>query len=72
MAAKGYYLVVGDKTTCGGIITEGEPTHTILGMAIACETHRVTCGKHPGTYYIAGGIGNDSILGKKSPERWTA
>ncbi len=29
--AKGYYLVVGDETTCGGVITEGEPTHTIMG-----------------------------------------
>lgn len=33
--AKGYYLVVGDETTCGGVITEGEPTHTIMGRAVA-------------------------------------
>ncbi len=35
--AKGYYLVVGDETTCGGVITEGEPTHTIMGRAVARE-----------------------------------
>ncbi|EKN3458717.1 PAAR domain-containing protein [Yersinia enterocolitica] len=63
--AKGYYLVVGDKTTCGGVITEGEPTHTIMGSSVAREQDRVTCGKHPGTYIIVGHIPGDTILGRK-------
>lgn len=63
--AKGYYLVVGDKTTCGGVITEGEPTHTIMGSSVAREQDRVICGKHPGTYIIVGHIPGDTILGRK-------
>ncbi|PVZ79397.1 hypothetical protein C9426_33740 [Serratia sp. S1B] len=63
--AKGYYLVIQDKTTCGGIITEGEMTHTILGKAVAREQDRVTCGKHPGTYSIIGHIPGDSVMGRK-------
>lgn len=29
--AKGYYLVKGDMTTCGGKILEGDPTDTVMG-----------------------------------------
>lgn len=63
--ATGYYLVVGDATTCGGVITEGEPTHTIMGRSVAREQDRVTCGKHPGIYIIVGHIPGDTILGRK-------
>ncbi|MBV6816895.1 PAAR domain-containing protein [Rahnella sp. PD12R] len=62
---KGYYLVIQDKTTCGGIIIEGEPTHTIIGKAVAREQDRVTCVQHPGMYIIVGHIPGDSILGRK-------
>ena len=37
----GCYLVVGDKTTCGGVIIEGDPTHTIMGIHVAREFYRV-------------------------------
>ncbi|GAB2947089.1 PAAR domain-containing protein [Hafnia psychrotolerans] len=63
--AKGYYLVIKDKTTCGGIITEGDPTHTLFGKAIAREQDRVTCGKHPGMFIIVGHIPGDSVMGRK-------
>ncbi|MFC0224916.1 PAAR domain-containing protein [Serratia aquatilis] len=63
--AKGYYLVVQDKTTCGGIIIEGDPSHTLFGKAIAREQDRVTCGKHPGMYIIVGHIPGDSVMGRK-------
>ncbi|WP_156292686.1 S-type pyocin domain-containing protein [Serratia oryzae] len=63
--AKGHYLVIQDKTTCGGIITEGDITHTLFGRAIAREQDRVTCGKHPGTYIIVGHIPNDTVNGRK-------
>jgi uncharacterized Zn-binding protein involved in type VI secretion len=63
--AKGHYLVIQDKTTCGGIITEGDITHTLFGRAIAREQDRVTCGKHPGTYIIVGHIPGDTVNGRK-------
>lgn len=63
--AKGYYLVLGDKTTCGGKILSGEPTHTIMGNPVAREQDPVTCGNHPGIYKIVGHIPGDSILGRK-------
>ncbi|WP_047607014.1 PAAR domain-containing protein [Rahnella aquatilis] len=63
--AKGYYLVLGDKTTCGGKILDGEPTHTIMGKPVAREQEPVTCGQHPGIYKIIGHIPGDSIMGRK-------
>lgn len=63
--AKGFYLVIKDKTTCGGIITEGDPTHTLFGKAIAREQDRVTCGKHPGMFIIVGHIPGDAVMGRK-------
>ncbi|MGP9417468.1 polymorphic toxin type 44 domain-containing protein [Ewingella sp. AOP9-I1-14] len=61
---QGYYLVVEDETTCGGIIIEGDTTHTLFGRAVAREEDRVTCGKHPGTYFIIGHIPGDKIHGR--------
>jgi uncharacterized protein (TIGR03034 family) len=63
--AKGHYLVIQDKTTCGGIITEGDITHTLFGRAIAREQDRVTCGKFPGMFIIVGHIPGDSVMGRK-------
>ncbi len=50
--AIGYFLLVGDKTTCGGQIITGDHTMTFNGRATAREGDKVTCGKHPGTYTI--------------------
>lgn len=63
--AKGNYLVRGDKTTCGGVITEGCDDHLILGKAAAREGDKVTCGQHPGMFSIVGGIANDVVHGRK-------
>ena len=63
--AIGYYLVQGDKTTCGGRIIDGASNHSLFGKAIARDRDRVTCGKHPGIYMIAGGIADDSVHGRK-------
>ncbi|PLR40811.1 hypothetical protein CYR55_05910 [Chimaeribacter californicus] len=63
--AKGYYLVQGDRTTCGGIIIEGEPTHTLFGKPLARERDQVTCGQYAGKFFIAGGIETDTIFGRK-------
>lgn len=63
--AKGYYLVQGDKTTCGGRIIEGATDHTLSGKAVARERDKATCGQHPGIFMIAGGIRNDAIQGRR-------
>lgn len=63
--AKGYYLVQGDKTTCGGKILEGDPKNTMAGIPVSREQDRVTCGKHSGTYNIIGCIPQNRVNGRK-------
>jgi hypothetical protein len=63
--AKGYYLVIGDKTTCGGKIIGGDPAHTLMGKAIVREQEQVTCGKVPGIFVIVGPIPANSIHRRK-------
>lgn len=63
--ARGNYLVRGDKTTCGGVIVTGCEDHTLFGKAVAREQDQVTCGQHPGIYYIAGGIPFDTVHGRR-------
>lgn len=47
---RGYFLVRGDKTTCGGKIIEGADDHTIMGIPQARDMDRVTCGRYPGMF----------------------
>jgi len=63
--AKGYYLVLGDKTTCGGMIIGGDTTYTLLGKPVAREQEQVTCGKYPGIFIIVGHIPCDSAKSRK-------
>ncbi|TNH44841.1 S-type pyocin domain-containing protein [Photorhabdus luminescens] len=63
--AIGYFLLVGDKTTCGGQIITGDHTMTFNGRATAREGDKVTCGKHPGTYIIVGGVSDVFDMGRK-------
>lgn len=65
MAAEGFYLVQGDKTTCDGKITTGAEDHTLFDKPVAREQDSVTCGKHAGLFKIAGGIDNDTIHGRR-------
>lgn len=65
MGVKGYYLFRGDKTRCGGVITEGWSDHQHFDRDMSCEGHKVTCGKHPGLYRICGGLDTDDIHGKR-------
>lgn len=53
---EGYFIGFGDKTTCGGTVINGDPRVTMFKLHHACEGDYVTCGKHPGTYQILGGI----------------
>ncbi|SXN60131.1 Uncharacterised protein [Klebsiella pneumoniae] len=43
--AIGHFLFRGDKTACGGRILEGCPDHQFFDKDMACEGHKVTCGK---------------------------
>lgn len=56
--AIGYFLRVGDKTTCGGQIITGDNTFIFHGRSAARQGDLVTCGKHFGTYNILGGVSN--------------
>ncbi|MDL9986923.1 DUF4225 domain-containing protein [Providencia rettgeri] len=56
--AIGYFLRVGDKTTCGGQIITGDNTFIFHGRSAARQGDLVTCGKHSGTYSILGGVSN--------------
>lgn len=63
--AIGHFLFQDDRTSCGGVITEGMPDHMHFGRLQACEEHSVTCGKHPGLYKIMGGLPDDFIHGRR-------
>jgi uncharacterized Zn-binding protein involved in type VI secretion len=65
MGGQGYFLFRGDKTVCGGRILEGFTDHQFFDKDMACEGHKVTCGKHPGHYRICGGLDDDDIHGKR-------
>lgn len=62
--AKGYYLLQGDMTTCGGKILEGDPTNTLMGIPVSREGDAVTCGKFLGTFKIMGHIPLNSVNGR--------
>ena len=60
----GYFLVRGDKATCGGKIIEGADDHTIMGIPQARDMDRVTCGRYPGMFIIVGGVPETDIHGR--------
>nr|WP_280639945.1 PAAR domain-containing protein [Pseudomonas sp. RGM2987] len=47
---------MGDRTTCGGTVIDGDPGFSLDGLLHACEGDRVTCGKDGEIYRILGGI----------------
>ncbi|WP_148677399.1 PAAR domain-containing protein, partial [Klebsiella michiganensis] len=59
----GFFLVRGDKTTCGGSIIEGCDNHSIHGQATARMGDKYICDKDKKVYHIAGGIPNYFIHG---------
>ena len=63
--SEGYFVGLGDNTTCGGKIIEGDPRVNIYGVLHAREGDLVTCGKHEGTYQIVGGISHIESHGKR-------
>ncbi|WP_296235869.1 PAAR domain-containing protein [uncultured Enterobacter sp.] len=63
--AIGHFLFRSDKTACGGRIIEGCTDHQFFDKDMACEGHKVTCGKHAGRFRIVGGLENQDIHGKR-------
>ncbi|MHA6194503.1 PAAR domain-containing protein [Pseudomonas wadenswilerensis] len=63
MAQMGYYIRVGDKTSCGGQVIEGTPDRTLDGIAQARMGDAVTCGVTGQIYRILGGVAHDTIEG---------
>ncbi|MEY0037697.1 PAAR domain-containing protein [Providencia rettgeri] len=63
--AIGYFLRVGDRTTCGGQILTGDNTMQWYGVAGAREGDMVSCGKHSGRFYIVGGCNSVWDEGRK-------
>lgn len=64
--ATGYFIRVGDKTTCGGTVLSGDPRHTLHGLATARNGDTVTCGKDGRVYRIVGGLTNYIIHGAQA------
>lgn len=56
----GYFLRIGDRSTCGGKILTGDSTFQWNGVSAAREGDTVSCGKHSGVYKILGGV-NDGF-----------
>ncbi|MCY1185991.1 PAAR motif protein [compost metagenome] len=54
--AIGHFIRVGDKTTCGGTVQEGDSGFLVDGQPRAREGDRVTCGVNGETYSIVGGV----------------
>lgn len=54
--ALGYFIHRGDKTTCGGIVIEGDEGWTTNGVPRARHGDRVRCGKDGKSYPILGGV----------------
>lgn len=52
----GYFIGLGDNTTCGGKVLDGDPRVDIYGVLHACAGDRVSCGIDGKTYQIIGGI----------------
>ncbi|WP_166360024.1 PAAR domain-containing protein [Pseudomonas akapageensis] len=63
--AKGYFIRLGDKTTCGGAVQEADTRVMMFGIAHAREGDRVTCGKDGKTYVITGGVSYITSNGRR-------
>ncbi|WP_435608082.1 PAAR domain-containing protein [Pseudomonas knackmussii] len=54
--AVGYFIRMGDKTTCGGTVLEGDSDCTMHGVPQARQGDKVSCGKDGKVYQILGGV----------------
>lgn len=63
--AVGYFIRVGDKTTCGGSVLEGEREVTLGSLFRAREGDLVSCGVTYAAYPIRGGIAHLKSGGRR-------
>lgn len=63
--AIGYFIRMGDATTCGGEVVEGDTGFIRNGMPQAREGDQVTCGKDGNAYPILGGVSHFISNGRK-------
>ena len=56
--SKGYWIVKGDKTSCGGQVLDGLENRTLADLPVAFHGGKTSCGKHPGVYPLVGGHPN--------------
>ncbi len=61
--AIGYFIRLGDKTSCGGTVLSASQHHSFGGVATARNGDKVSCGIDRKVYHIAGGIPNYFIHG---------
>ena len=61
---EGYFIGLGDHTTCGGQVLTGDDRVTLFGLLHAREGDLVSCGRHGGIYQIVGGISYINSHGK--------
>lgn len=61
--AIGYWIVKGDKTSCGGLVHEGMPERQFAGNPVAVNGSKVSCGKHSGMYSVGGAHPGESVHG---------
>lgn len=61
----GYWIVKGDKTSCGGSVLSGDPTVKIgtPPCFVARKGDAVSCGVHAGKFHIMGGHPGELSLG---------
>lgn len=59
----GYWIVKGDKTSCGGIVHQGMAERTFANHPVAVNGSKVSCGKHPGSYSVGGGHPGEIVHG---------
>ncbi|MDN8541652.1 PAAR domain-containing protein [Erwinia sp. ACCC 02193] len=52
----GFFLRIGDSSTCGGEILTGDSSFLWDGVAAARAGDMVSCGKHVGTFRILAGV----------------
>ncbi|EJM93027.1 hypothetical protein PMI34_01828 [Pseudomonas sp. GM74] len=54
--AEGYFICLGDWTTCGGKVLDANADVAMFDMALACEGDPVSCGADNKIYVILGGV----------------
>lgn len=63
--AIGYFIGVGDKTTCNGTVLEGDHRIMMFGIPHAREGDAVSCGRDGKMYQVLGGVSHVVSHGRR-------